>query len=82
MDQFISAYGKRGHGMLLDCRSHATVMVPLADAGVSLLIASKLVLALGGGASFYSARVCMLSVLAYCRPCAPVGLWCVAQILM
>jgi galactokinase len=38
MDQFISALGRKDHLLLLDCRSHATRLVPMADPAVSVLI--------------------------------------------
>lgn len=38
MDQFISAMGRKDHLLLLDCRSHATQLVPLRDPAVSVLI--------------------------------------------
>lgn len=41
MDQFISAMGRQGHAMLLDCRSHQTRMVPLVDPGVTVLITNS-----------------------------------------
>ena len=38
MDQFISALAQKDHLMLLDCRSQFPQMIPLSDAGVSVLI--------------------------------------------
>jgi galactokinase len=38
MDQFISALGREGHLLLLDCRSHRTELVPMSDPLVELLI--------------------------------------------
>jgi len=38
MDQFISALGRKDHLLLLDCRSHATRLVPMSDPAVSVLI--------------------------------------------
>jgi len=38
MDQFISALGRAGHLLLLDCRTRATELVPMDDPAVSLLI--------------------------------------------
>lgn len=38
MDQFISAMGRAGHALLIDCRSYETRAVPLADPDVSVLI--------------------------------------------
>ena len=38
MDQFISALGREGHLLLLDCRTRKTEVVPLQDPSVALLI--------------------------------------------
>jgi galactokinase len=38
MDQFISALGREGHLLLLDCRSRKTELVPMKDLSVELLI--------------------------------------------
>jgi galactokinase len=38
MDQFISALGREGHLLLLDCRTRKTEIVPLHDPSVALLI--------------------------------------------
>ena len=38
MDQFISALGREGHLLLLDCRSRKTELVPMSDPAVELLI--------------------------------------------
>jgi galactokinase len=38
MDQFISALGREGHLLLLDCRSRQTELVPMNDPSVSLLV--------------------------------------------
>ena len=38
MDQFISALGREGHLLLLDCRTRKTVLVPMNDPSVALLI--------------------------------------------
>jgi len=38
MDQFISALGREGHLLLLDCRTRKTEIVPMQDASVALLI--------------------------------------------
>jgi galactokinase len=38
MDQFISALGREGHLLLLDCRSRKTELVPMNDPSVALLI--------------------------------------------
>ena len=38
MDQFISALGREGHLLLLDCRTHKTELVPMSDPTVELLI--------------------------------------------
>jgi galactokinase len=38
MDQFISALGREGHLLLLDCRTLKTELVPMTDTSVELLI--------------------------------------------
>ncbi|HZF01970.1 MAG TPA: galactokinase [Methylomirabilota bacterium] len=38
MDQFISALGREGHLLLLDCRTRKTEFVPMSDPSVELLI--------------------------------------------
>jgi len=38
MDQFISALGREGHLLLLDCRSRRTELVPMNDPSVELLV--------------------------------------------
>jgi len=38
MDQFISALGRSGHLLLLDCRTRKTELVPMSDPSVALLI--------------------------------------------
>jgi len=38
MDQFISALGREGHLLLLDCRTRKTELVPMSDPAVSLLV--------------------------------------------
>jgi galactokinase len=38
MDQFVSALGREGHLLLLDCRTHKTELVPMNDPSVTLLI--------------------------------------------
>ena len=38
MDQFISALGREGHLLLLDCRTRKTELVPMSDPFVALLI--------------------------------------------
>ena len=38
MDQFISALGREGHLLLLDCRTRKTELVPMDDPAVELLI--------------------------------------------
>ena len=38
MDQFISALGREGHLLLLDCRTRKTELVPMNDLSVELLI--------------------------------------------
>jgi len=40
MDQFISVMGKRGHAMLIDCRTHETQHVPLTDPNLAVVIAN------------------------------------------
>ncbi|NWH78919.1 GALK1 Galactokinase, partial [Piaya cayana] len=41
MDQFISVMGQEGHALLIDCRSLETVPIPLADAGLAVLITNS-----------------------------------------
>ncbi|KAM6403311.1 galactokinase [Rhynochetos jubatus] len=41
MDQFISVMGKDGHALLIDCRSLETVLVPLTDASLAVLITNS-----------------------------------------
>ncbi|NXH15947.1 GALK1 Galactokinase, partial [Bucco capensis] len=41
MDQFISVMGKEGHALLIDCRSLDTVLVPLSDASLAILITNS-----------------------------------------
>jgi galactokinase len=38
MDQFISALGREGHLLLLDCRSRKVELVPMSDPAVELLV--------------------------------------------
>ena len=38
MDQFISALGREGHLLLLDCRTRGTELVPMDDPSVALLV--------------------------------------------
>lgn len=38
MDQFISALGREGHLLLLDCRTRRTELVPMDDPSVALLV--------------------------------------------
>ena len=38
MDQFISALGREGHLLLLDCRTRKTELVPMNDPSVALLV--------------------------------------------
>jgi galactokinase len=40
MDQFISAMGKKGHALLLDCRDRATRQVPLDDPDLRVVISN------------------------------------------
>ncbi|XP_064322933.1 galactokinase isoform X1 [Phalacrocorax carbo] len=41
MDQFISVLGKEGHALLIDCRSLETVLVPLTDDSLAVLITNS-----------------------------------------
>ncbi|XP_074016305.1 galactokinase [Numenius arquata] len=41
MDQFISVMGKEGHALLIDCRSLETVLVPLTDASLAVLVTNS-----------------------------------------
>ncbi|XP_009960294.1 PREDICTED: LOW QUALITY PROTEIN: galactokinase, partial [Leptosomus discolor] len=41
MDQFISVMGKEGHALLIDCRSLESVLVPLTDASLAVLITNS-----------------------------------------
>jgi galactokinase len=41
MDQFISAAGKKGHAMLLDCRDHSTRHVPMDDDNLRVVICNS-----------------------------------------
>lgn len=41
MDQFISAMGQRGSALLIDCRTHETRAVPLADDSITVLITNS-----------------------------------------
>ncbi|NXI99728.1 GALK1 Galactokinase, partial [Psophia crepitans] len=41
MDQFISVMGKEGHALLIDCRSLETILVPLTDANLAVLITNS-----------------------------------------
>ncbi|XP_038227154.1 galactokinase [Dermochelys coriacea] len=38
MDQFISVMGKKGHALLIDCRSLETFLLPLPDPSVAVLL--------------------------------------------
>ncbi len=38
MDQFISALGREGHLLLLDCRTRQTQLIPMSDPSVALLV--------------------------------------------
>lgn len=40
MDQFISAMGRKGHALLLDCRDRSTRHVPLDDPGLRIVISN------------------------------------------
>jgi galactokinase len=40
MDQFISALGRQGHALLIDCRTYEATPVPLVDPSVSIVIIS------------------------------------------
>ncbi|NXU45166.1 GALK1 Galactokinase, partial [Drymodes brunneopygia] len=41
MDQFISVMGREGHALLIDCRTLETVLVPLTDASLAVLITNS-----------------------------------------
>ena len=41
MDQFISAMAEKDHAMLLDCRDQKTMMVPMADPNIVVLVANS-----------------------------------------
>lgn len=41
MDQFISVMGKEGHALLIDCRSLETLLVPLTDPSLVVLITNS-----------------------------------------
>jgi galactokinase len=41
MDQFISAMGKAGHALLLDCRDHSFTHVPLDDPNLRIVISNS-----------------------------------------
>ncbi|XP_068243428.1 galactokinase-like [Palaemon carinicauda] len=41
MDQFISTMGKKGHALLIDCRSLESVLVPLSDPTVTFVITNS-----------------------------------------
>ncbi|NXV31783.1 GALK1 Galactokinase, partial [Rissa tridactyla] len=41
MDQFISVMGKEGHALLIDCRSLETILVPLTDTSLAVLITNS-----------------------------------------
>ncbi|NXP05132.1 GALK1 Galactokinase, partial [Thinocorus orbignyianus] len=41
MDQFISVMGKEGHALLIDCRSLETVLVPLTDTNLAVLVTNS-----------------------------------------
>jgi galactokinase len=41
MDQFISAMGKKGHAMLLDCRDQSMKQVPLDDPNLRIVISNS-----------------------------------------
>ncbi len=43
MDQYISALGRAGHALLIDCRSLAYELVPLDDAGYRVVVADTTV---------------------------------------
>ncbi len=43
MDQYISALGRAGHALLIDCRSLAYELVPLSDAGYRVVVADTTV---------------------------------------
>ncbi|XP_010290995.1 PREDICTED: galactokinase, partial [Phaethon lepturus] len=66
MDQFVSVMGKEGHALLIDCRSLETVLVPLTDAGLAVLITNSNVRHMLTG-SEYPSRM---------RPCPPPAASC------
>nr|XP_002125829.1 galactokinase-like [Ciona intestinalis] len=41
MDQFISVMGKAGHGLLIDCRSMESTLIPIDDPDVSVLVTNS-----------------------------------------
>uniref|UniRef100_H2YGD8 Galactokinase n=1 Tax=Ciona savignyi TaxID=51511 RepID=H2YGD8_CIOSA len=41
MDQFISVMGKAGHGLLIDCRSMESNLVPIVDPNLSVLVVNS-----------------------------------------
>lgn len=41
MDQFISTMGKKGHALLIDCRSLESTLVPLSDPSVTFVITNS-----------------------------------------
>ena len=41
MDQFISAMGKKGHALLIDCRDRSTRQVPLDDSNLRVVISNS-----------------------------------------
>ena len=69
MDQFISAVGREGHALLIDCRANVPTLVPLDNPDIVLLVSNTLAThSLGGedGESWYNKRVadCTAAVVA------------------
>ena len=63
MDQFISVMGKKGHALLLDCRSRATRQVPLDDPDLRVVISNSNVRhSLAGGEYAVRRRQCETAV--------------------
>jgi galactokinase len=63
MDQFISAMGKKGHALLLDCRDRSTRQVPLEDPDLRVVVSNSNVKhALVGGEYAARRRQCEAAV--------------------
>ncbi|KAJ8943691.1 hypothetical protein NQ318_015180 [Aromia moschata] len=41
MDQFISLMGKKGHALLIDCRSLTSTLIPISDSNIIILITNS-----------------------------------------